>query len=345
MWKKSAVIFSYRARRALDTIPSRARRSRSVSENDSTNVRAETYFILFMKSLGYDTKNQPGGLLMKLMNWMLCAAIVALGGGCTSTSWNNALGTPKNPSAIYADPNSKYRDDDNAFIVANYRILLEAIEQKSEGAPKLLAISKNYDVRRYLSAGYTLSDMYCSRYFRKSDESSRRRKFGRSVTNDVGTAITTVLGLANAGQDAVAALAAGTGLADSSWRNYDDSFMISPELSSVQGLVEAAQDNYRSKTLGKSADMPADFSTAQHMIQRYANLCSHLGMKRLVQESATREQKTLNADTDQRNANTSSPIKTATENIAGAKESATTSAAPLSERPTTALPVPATNQP
>lgn len=296
---------------------------------------------------------------MDYLRTIAAVVLVFVSAGCTSTSWNNALGTPKNPSAVYADPSSKYRDDDNAFIIANYGVLLEAVD-KSGAQPKVSDPPVGYNMRRYLAAGYTLSDMYCSRYFRKSDESSRRRKFGRSVTNDAGTAITTVLGLVNAGQDAVTGLAAATGMADSSWRNYDDSFMISPELSSVQGLVEAAQDNYRSRTLGDAAQMPADFSTAQHMIQRYANLCSHLGMRRLLQEAATTEQKSLNTDTNERNKIDSSASVGAAPGggtAGGAGGPAPGGAAPFvvvpdpgggpaSEAiPATALPAPTTNRP
>jgi hypothetical protein len=268
--------------------------------------------------------------------------IILLSAGCTSTSINTALGTPKNPSAVYADPNSKYRDDDNKFIYAAYGVLLESLDDTKGNRLTIRKTVDEADMRRYLSAGYTLSDMYCSRYFRKSDESSRRRRFGRSATNDVGTAVTTVLGLVNAGESAVTALAAATGLADSSWRNYDDSFMISPELSSVQGLVEAAQDNYRSKTLGKDAQLPAEFATAQHMIQRYANLCSHLGMKRLLQESATIEQRALNQDTDKRNAGETAPAVVPAAPT-GTVQSAPAATSTIDTPPATALPSPPTS--
>lgn len=221
---------------------------------------------------------------MRFHRALVCACLLLLGAGCSKYPLNTALGTPKNPSAVYADPDSDYQDDDERFVFAAYNVLLEAIDTSRDGnrLAKLKKVDPDYDMRAYIAAGYTLSDMYCARYFRKSDESSRRRKFGRAMTNDVGTAVTTILGLVNAGETAVTAFAAGTGLADSSWRNYDESFMIAPELSSVQGLVEAAQDNYRAKTLARDAVMPTDFPTAQHMIQRYANLCSHLGMRRLL---------------------------------------------------------------
>jgi hypothetical protein len=221
----------------------------------------------------------------------------ALLSGCASTSLNNALGTPKNPTPIFADPvNRRDRSDQSIFIRAHFAVLLEAIDETGS-QPKMKAVPTGFDMRRYIAAGYSLADIYCSAYFAKTDEAARRRRFGRTLTNDVGTATTTVLGLVNAGQSAVTALAAATGLADSAWRNYDDSFVISPELATVRSLVLAAQDNYRARTLGKAAELPADFGTAHSTIRRYAELCSHLGMKSLLERSSTQEEKKLTDET------------------------------------------------
>lgn len=217
--------------------------------------------------------------------------------GCASTSLNTALGTPKNPTTIYADPSSKYRDDQDVFILANYNVLLEAID--FSGDQPRVKTTAGVDMRRYLAAGYNLADTYCSRYFTKTDEAYRRRRFGRTLTNDAGTAASTVLGIAGASQGIVTALAAATGLADSAWRNYDDSFVITPELATVRSLVQAAQDNYRARTLGKDADLPADFGTAHSTIRRYSELCSHLGMKSLLEQSAGKEKQDLSNQTAQ----------------------------------------------
>lgn len=165
----------------------------------------------------------------RAMKWQIALlGLAVLTAGCTRGSLNQALGTPKNPTAIFADPSSKYLNDQDRFILADYGVLLEAVDLTA--TPIVVKPIGNTDMRRYLGAGYNLADTYCSRYFMKTDEAYRRRRFGRTLTNDVGTAVTTLLGLASAGESAVTALAATTGLADSAWRNYDDSFVISPEL-------------------------------------------------------------------------------------------------------------------
>lgn len=216
--------------------------------------------------------------------------------GCTSTSLRTALSTPKNPTPVFADPAMpKGKDPQDAIIAPLYKVLLEAHEPGSTG--ETLKPGEPDDVRRYLAAGFALSDIYCARFFIKTDEAYRRRRFGRTLTNDVGTAMATILGLANAGENIVTGVAAGVGFADSGWRNYDDSFVISPDLSSVQSLVFAAQDNFRARTLAKDAALPGDYATAQSAIQRYANLCSFLGMKALLDQSAGDQRRQLNDST------------------------------------------------
>lgn len=181
------------------------------------------------------------------------------------------------------------------FIEPLYRVLLEAGEEKNN--TRTMVTVGNDNMRRYLGAGFALSDIYCANFFSKTDEAYRRRRFGRTLTNDVGTAVSTVLGLAKAGENIVTGVAAAVGLADSAWRNYDDSFVVSTELSNVQSLVFAAQDNFRAYTLSATAKLPGDYGTAQSVILRYANICSFLGMKALLDQSAGDQRNTLNAYT------------------------------------------------
>lgn len=254
---------------------------------------------------------------------------------CTSGSLNSALGTPKNPTPVYSDPDpeshlasalgsaarktsarskpgaeatayadfkaklkarSRIVDGQIVFLLADYGVLLEAIDFQSR--PIITRpVPKTYDMRRYLAAGFNLSNAYCTRFLNKTDEAYRRRGYARSVGNDVGTAITTILGLANAGEAAVSALAAATGLTDSALRNYDASFLITPDLASVKSLLRAKQANFRAQYLGPEGSVPADFDTAQSVIRDYADLCSFQGMKELLTTSAGQQQEDLKTDT------------------------------------------------
>lgn len=219
--------------------------------------------------------------------------------GCTSERLQTALGTPKNPTPIFTRANlaRNEKPTQKDFIEPLYRVLMEAGETRNNN--RTMVAVGNDNMRRYLGAGFALSDIYCAGFFSKTDEAYRRRRFGRTLTNDVGTAVSTVLGLAKAGENIVTGVAAAVGLADSAWRNYDDSFVVSPDLSNVQSLVFAAQDNFRATTLNASADLPGDYGTAQSVILRYSNLCSFLGMKALLDQSAGDQRNKLNTDTRQ----------------------------------------------
>jgi hypothetical protein len=152
-------------------------------------------------------------------------------------------------------------------------------------------------MREYLDAGFTLSTMYCEAFFRDADESQRRRRFGRSATNDVGTAMAAVLGLANAGEGVVTGVATGFGLADGLWRNYDDAFVVNPDLANVQSLVIAAQNNLEERTLASDFRAPDNYRQAQRIIMQHARLCSTLGMRRLLNASTEKQVKAIEENT------------------------------------------------
>lgn len=209
----------------------------------------------------------------------------------------DALGTTKNPYPTLASPHQKGKPTGrNAFVDANYEILLDAARQGNT------SYVETHKMKIYLDAGFALSDFYCDAFFRDADESQRRRRFGRAFTNDAGTAISTILGLANAGQNVVTGVAAGFGFGDNLWRNYDDAFVVAPDLSNVQALVNAAQDNFRGKTFGKNKDkeyteLPNTYGKAQSVVMRYANLCSTLGMRALLSQSADDQRTQLQDET------------------------------------------------
>ena len=145
-------------------------------------------------------------------------------------------------------------------------------------------------VKEFTRSGFALTDIYCDEFFRRTNLSFRKRKFARGATNDVGTVVASVLGLAEAGPKVIAGVATSFGLADSTWRNYDDSFIVSPELDTVRTLVLSAQDQFRRETLD---NLPEDFPTARSAIIRYAGLCSFLGMQSLLNQSVDQQRRQL----------------------------------------------------
>lgn len=158
------------------------------------------------------------------------------------------------------------------------------------------------DIRRYLQAGFGLSDLYCQRFFIVASQASLRRRFGRGIGTATDSLIGTILSLATAGETAIGIVNAGFGAIDSTFQNIDDSFMVAPDLENVRSLVHASQDSYRTETLGKN--LPQSYAAARAVIERYAGICSYTGIRRLVNVSVGDQTGRLQAQTDQRRSGT-----------------------------------------
>lgn len=133
--------------------------------------------------------------------------------------------------------------------------------------------------QRYYEAGTALSDIYCDDYFRRIAEHKQKRQFGRSTTNDVGTAASAGLGLASAGSILTGGIGAMFGLADNLFRNYDSAFVVEPNLGKMLKLIKTAQ------ALHKSTVTPANltsFFQAHRAVTDYAQQCSYVGMDALL---------------------------------------------------------------
>lgn len=169
-------------------------------------------------------------------------------------------------------------------------VLIEAFDQRGTKQVTFKQNPNAGEIQRYLNAGFTLTDIYCDGFFRQTNLSFRKRKFGRGATNDVGTIITAILGLSSVGPKLISGVSTGFGLGDSTWRNYDESFVVSPELDVVRSLVLSAQDQFRRETIDNA---PTDYMTARSAVIRYAGLCSFLGMQSLLNQSVDQQRRQL----------------------------------------------------
>jgi hypothetical protein len=140
------------------------------------------------------------------------------------------------------------------------------------------------DVPRYLRAGLSLSDLYCDTYFRRISLHSSKRRFARSGINDVGAAVSAILGLASVTGAVTGGISAGFGVADGFIRNYDDTFLVASDLPGLQTKVRSKQEEYRAALVAKTPDEYPDATTA---IIRYANFCSFTGMRAMINKTLT----------------------------------------------------------
>lgn len=253
---------------------------------------------------------------MSVKKIILVLPLFAITVGCV---YVDGLDPPKNPIGVFETPSKLDPDKSkiNPFIERNYLVLasiradpqngrlkcVKYSDTKQNDDKKSKAIQKTYgrdcpSMREYIAAGFALSDIYCEAFFHSTDEAQRRRSFGRGLANDTGTAISTILGLASAGENVVTGVAAGFGLIDGTLRNYDDAFIVGPDLANVRSLVLVSQDNYRQLVLGSNVPYPKNYGSAQSVILRYANICSTLGMKSLLNLSTSEKAESIREKTD-----------------------------------------------
>ncbi|HET9811153.1 MAG TPA: hypothetical protein VFP53_05595 [Sphingomicrobium sp.] len=135
------------------------------------------------------------------------------------------------------------------------------------------------DFKAHLGAGLGLADLYCDDYFRRIAQRKQIRQFGRSTTNDLGTASSVALGLAKAGSILTGGAGALFGLADGIFRNYDAAFVVEPDLGKMLDLVKTAQGSMRDSF---KTSPPGSYAEANAAINAYAQLCSYAGMDDLL---------------------------------------------------------------
>lgn len=145
--------------------------------------------------------------------------------------------------------------------------------------------ARNKVLFEYVSAGFSLTDIYCARFFTVVTASAQNRAFGKSVFGGVDTLVSSVLTLSNAGKTAIGIANSGFGLIDTTFDAYDSAYLVAPDMANVRKLVLAAQNEYRADVLEGDKDFPKTYSTARSIIERYAGLCTFPGMRQLVNDS------------------------------------------------------------
>lgn len=138
------------------------------------------------------------------------------------------------------------------------------------------------EAKRHLDWGIALANIYCDDYFRRIAVRKQTRQFGRSTTNDVGTAASVGLGLAQAGSILTGGAGALFGLADGIFRNYDTAFVVEPDLGKMLKLVQTAQGTMSANF---KTSPPETYAQANAAIASYAQLCSYSGMDNLLDEA------------------------------------------------------------
>ncbi|HEX8486637.1 hypothetical protein [Sphingomonas sp.] len=254
--------------------------------------------------------------------WIMAGALAL--GGCSSL---NSLRTDLSAPAPSTDREAE-------ALVANLREAYRARCGPGDAPADCQGFQTDLNVAgvtRFTGAGMALSDLYCDRFFRSTNQAARKRRFGSGLATDASTLVAGVLNLAKAGADGITASTLGFNAINGTFRNYDQSFMVDADLSKLRRLVLSAQDNMR---LRIDNEPPKTIFAAESTILRYAGLCSFLGMQDLLNTSVTEK----TAQIEQQNAAQSKPLVAAPVPVAPAPGAPAAAAPPAVPPPAAVAP-------
>jgi hypothetical protein len=136
----------------------------------------------------------------------------------------------------------------------------------------------------YLQSGIALSDQLCSAWFRRLGKAQAEVNADRDVISNVGALTAVIMGAAAAPAVSVGLAAGATGFLEDMFKSEETNFIVAPSVAKVQSAIDAT----RSAIAADLYERDLAFFEAEAALQRYDNTCSHLSIKRVVDESVTR---------------------------------------------------------
>lgn len=177
-------------------------------------------------------------------------------------------------------------------------------------------------IRKYLGAGITYSHLLCKDYFDRLTLTKAHRDFAKKETNLAAGLSATVLGLAKASSANIAGVGALFSFGGASFDAYNESFIVSPELSELERLVKEKQleeEVVVYKKLNAQAnqlwpDRIETLDQAERALSGYIFHCTVNGMRILLSASIQQKTKEIEANvpaiqSDQKTAPTALPQK------------------------------------
>jgi hypothetical protein len=218
----------------------------------------------------------------RLARWALAPLLLALMSGCSTLF-------PKNidpPVPVFTDDTLTGRsiaaqaDDSLTLMAGMEKDLVTAWLALTKAPPA----SETELANRFLNRGISLLDARCDQYFHALGRAAQRMSYGSKALGLTSGVVAALQGLTGVASRDIALTGSGLGFLGASSQAYGEVFIFSPEVSSVQSLVAAAQAAVK----GRIEQMaPNDFNkgTAISLLQDYEKTCEVHTIRRLVNES------------------------------------------------------------
>ena len=171
---------------------------------------------------------------------------------------------------------------------------------KSARAPDRDAAS----IRHYLDTGLSYSHLLCKQYFDRLTFTKAHRDFTQRETNLAAGLTSALMGLADASTAAVAGVGAVFSFSSASFDAYNETFVVSPDLSLLERLVREKQAQeeviiYRMLNAPATLRWPdriESFEQAERALSNYIAHCTVNGIRSLLDESVQTKTDALQAN-------------------------------------------------
>jgi hypothetical protein len=198
----------------------------------------------------------------------------------------------------------------NALETSGYKVLYQKPEGKDENdleGCRLIGRVDGYTAMRVIKAE-TKSDIFtinkaniqfwkdgkafartlCSDFFRRIARSYAHRQHARMQTNVAGGFLTGVMGLFDASSGVTGGTALAFASAESAFNNYDESYLITPNLGLMEALVKTTQREISREVDSHQNKLKSVSDVITH-INEYVYPCTYTGMQALLDESLNRK--------------------------------------------------------
>lgn len=231
-----------------------------------------------------------------MLRMLLCAAVVAGLAGCSLF--------PKNiepPEPVFTDtdlpalpPVTASSAATSTGAAASVPAMLHGLEQdlvaawtamrsRGTGAQEMPL------ARDFLLKGVAVVDARCDRYFHSLGLAAQNINYGQRQLSLTSGLVASLQGLTGAAARQIAVTGASLGYISASSAAYGDVYIFSPQVSSVQALVEVAQARVKA-LIQEALDDGVSRAQAIGMLQNYEKSCEVHTIRRLVNESLTSAQ-------------------------------------------------------
>lgn len=194
------------------------------------------------------------------------------------------------------------------------------LEKKAQSFIKAYEIAKtkkndNAAITNYIDSGITYSLLLCNDYFDKLTLTKAHREFAKKETNLVSGLASGLMGLANTSSAVIAGSGVLFSFSQSSFDAYNESYMLSPNLSMLERLVKERQIEeeiviYKKLNASYGETWPNKIETleqGERVLSGYISHCTVNGIKNLIDTSVQNKTKAIinNSKKIQRNKNIS----------------------------------------